>query len=115
MTKWKKMKWQRHPFRVRLGGCYQIVMFTMTLQLDFVVPLWYVFPMKKTWFIEAYINNGAVYCRNCVAETLNDDTFIDPLTLDEHESFSPIFADQIREFTDGLGCEYCFVEIYNGE
>lgn len=87
----------------------------MTLHVDFVRPLWYVLFMKKTWYIEAYTNSGAVYCRDCVAETLGDDAFIDPLTLDEHESFTPIFADQIKEFTDGLACEYCFAEIYDGE
>jgi hypothetical protein len=70
--------------------------------------------MKKTWYIEAYTQQGAVYCRECVADTLNDESFLDPYTNDEVDSFSPIFADQIDGFSDGLACEYCFAEIYEG-
>lgn len=71
--------------------------------------------LKKSWYIEAYTNGGAVYCRECVADTLGDNSFNDPYTNDEHSSFTPVFADQLSDFSDGLSCEYCFAEIYDGE
>jgi hypothetical protein len=70
--------------------------------------------MKKTWYIEAYTQNGATYCRNCVAETLSDEDFIDPYNLTEDDSFTPIFADQLDAFDGGIDCEYCFEVIYDG-
>lgn len=84
------------------------------IPLEIVCRLWYGKSMKKTWYIEAYTQNGAVYCRECVAETLDDESFLDPYTNDEVDSFTPIFNDQIDGFSDGLSCEYCFTEIYEG-
>ena len=70
--------------------------------------------LKKSWYIEAYSQNGAVYCRDCVAETLSDEDFSDPYNLTEDDSFSPIFNSDLEEFSDGLACEYCFAEVYEG-
>lgn len=71
---------------------------------------------KKSWYVEAYTMDGAVYCRDCVADTLNDDSFRDPYPIVEHDDFSPIFADMLDNFIDdGLECEYCFAVIYEGE
>jgi hypothetical protein len=64
--------------------------------------------MKKAWYIEGYTFNGDVYCRDCVAETLNDDSFRDAYNLDEHEQFEPIFASQKEEYME---CEYCWNEL----
>ena len=65
--------------------------------------------MKKAWYIEGYTMKGAVYCRQCVAETLEDDSFCNPYTQDEHESFTPIFASDIEsEELEDMYCEYCF-------
>lgn len=71
--------------------------------------------MKKAWYIEGYTNSGAAYCRGCVAETLDDTTFNDPYTTDEHEDFKPIFASDIdADELENLYCEYCF-ESLSGE
>ena len=65
--------------------------------------------MKKAWYIEGYTLNGAAYCRDCVSETLNDNSYSDPYTTDEAESFTPIFASDIdSEELEELYCEYCF-------
>ena len=68
--------------------------------------------MKKSWYIEAYTFNGAVLCRQCVADTLNDEGFADPYNLDEHESFKPMFASDIdyKELA-GMICDYCYEEV----
>ena len=69
----------------------------------------YYMSLKKAWYIEGYTMNGGAYCRDCVAETLNDSTFSDPYCVDEHDSFTPIFASDIDsdELAD-MYCEYCF-------
>ena len=67
---------------------------------------------KKAWYIEGYTMNGAAYCRDCVADTLRDDTFRDPYNLDEHDDFTPIFSSDMSE-DDGMMCEHCFAEIGN--
>lgn len=65
--------------------------------------------MKKAWYIEGYTLNGAAYCRECVAETLDDKTYSDPYTTDGAYSFTPIFASDIDEDElEELYCEYCF-------
>jgi hypothetical protein len=64
--------------------------------------------MKKAWHIDGYTFNGEVYCRSCVAETINDPSFNDPYTLDEHHQFTPIFA---SDNDDDLVCEYCFSDL----
>lgn len=64
---------------------------------------------KKAWFIEGYTNNGGVYCRNCIAETLNDETFNDPYCVEEHDDFTPIFASDVSsDELEEMYCEYCF-------
>ena len=71
---------------------------------------------KKAWYIEGYTMDGAVYCRECVAETLNDESFNDPYTTTEDASFTPIFTSDLDIYReDGLECEYCFIVIYEGE
>lgn len=68
--------------------------------------------MKKSWYIEAYTFNGAVLCRQCVADTLNDEGFADPYNLDEHENFKPMFASDVDyEELAGMICDYCYEEI----
>jgi hypothetical protein len=65
--------------------------------------------MKKAWHIEGYTMQGAVYCRDCVAETLNDDSFCDPYVLDESQPFTPIFASDVEtEELEEMYCEHCF-------
>jgi hypothetical protein len=65
--------------------------------------------MKKSWFIEGYTLNGAAYCRECVSETLNDNSFSNPYVTDEPHPFTPIFASDIeQEELEELYCEYCF-------
>lgn len=61
----------------------------------------------KSWYIMGYTQNGEMYCRTCVAETLNDPGFEDPYITDEHDDFNPIFADQLED-EDEFMCEYCF-------
>lgn len=65
--------------------------------------------LKKAWYIEGYTQNGATYCRECVAETLNDDSFRNAYCVEEDISFAPIFASDIDsdELAD-MYCEYCF-------
>ena len=71
---------------------------------------------KKSWSVEAYKFNGGVYCRDCVADTLNDDSFRDEYPNSEHDDFHPIFSDALDNYVeDGLECDYCFVVIYEGE
>lgn len=71
---------------------------------------------KKSWHVEGYTFNGGVYCRDCVADTLTDDSFRDPYTTNEHDDFTPIFTDTLDNFReDGLECDYCFAVIYEGE
>lgn len=69
----------------------------------------YYMTLKKSWYIEGYTQQGAVYCRNCVAETLEDEIFSDPYCVEEHSDFSPIFASDVTddELAD-MYCEYCF-------
>lgn len=70
--------------------------------------MYYMF-MKKSWYIEGYTMDGAAYCRECVAETLNDKSYNDPYCLDETESFKPIFVSDIdSDELEDLMCEYCF-------
>lgn len=65
--------------------------------------------LKKSWYIEGYTLNGAAYCRDCVAETLNDDSLSDPYTTDEANPFKPVFASDVeREELEDMWCEYCF-------
>lgn len=65
--------------------------------------------MKKAWYIEGYTMQGAAYCRDCVAETLNDESFSDPYVTDEHPNFTPIFASDIEtDELEEMYCEYCF-------
>lgn len=65
--------------------------------------------MKKSWYIEGYTQNGAAYCRECVAETLSDEAFSSPYCVESHEDFKPIFASDIdSEELEELYCEYCF-------
>jgi hypothetical protein len=64
---------------------------------------------KKSWYIEGYTNVGATYCRDCVADTLEDESFRNPYCVVEDINFTPIFtdyydADEIAE----MYCEYCF-------
>ena len=64
----------------------------------------------KTWYILGYTQQGAAYCRACVAETLEDPGFEDPYIVDEHKDFTPIFLDQLEAGYE-LMCEYCFEEL----
>ena len=64
--------------------------------------------MKKAWYIEGYTFKGQVLCRECVSETLDSETFLDPYTNDEHEQFAPIFTSDLDE---ELECDYCWKEI----
>lgn len=65
--------------------------------------------MKKSWYIEAYTQSGAFYCRECVADTLKDDDFRDPYCTVEHDDFSPVFSSDIdTDYLDEPYCEYCF-------
>ena len=64
--------------------------------------------MKKAWHIEGYTFKGQALCRECVAETLDDESFLDPYYPNEHEQFSPIFASDLE---DELSCEYCWKEL----
>lgn len=65
--------------------------------------------MMKAWYIKGYTQNGEVYCRDCVAETLEDESYRDPYTSDAHDDFKPIFASD--EIEDEFYCEYCFESI----
>jgi hypothetical protein len=70
--------------------------------------------MKKAWYIEGYTMGGNTYCRNCVAETLNDDSFCDPYTTDEHAWWTPIFASDVdTSELEEMYCEYCFEPLDN--
>ena len=65
--------------------------------------------MKKAWYIEGYTQQGATYCRSCVAETLNDESFSEPYCVESHEDFTPIFASDIDgDELEEMYCEYCF-------
>ena len=65
--------------------------------------------MKKSWYIEGYTMNGATYCRNCVAETLNDESFSDPYVTAEAGPFKPVFASDVdADELEDMWCEYCF-------
>lgn len=65
--------------------------------------------MKKSWYIEGYTLHGAIYCRNCVAETLDDEAFSDPYPTSEHSDFKPIFASDVEAAElEEMYCEYCF-------
>lgn len=65
--------------------------------------------MKKAWYIEGYTMNGATYCRDCVAETLNDELLADPYSVDDAGSFNPIFASDVdSDELEEMYCEYCF-------
>jgi hypothetical protein len=70
--------------------------------------MWYM-TLKKAWYIEGYTQSGSAYCRECVAETLDDDLFRDPYCVEEDVSFTPIFSSDISsdELAD-MYCEYCF-------
>lgn len=63
---------------------------------------------KKAWYIEGYTFKGEILCRECVAETLGDESFNDPYILDEHEQFAPIFA---SDKEDEMSCDYCWKEL----
>ena len=65
--------------------------------------------LKKAWYIEGYTNQGATYCRECIGETLNDESFSNPYTTESHEDFTPIFASDVSsEELEEMYCEYCF-------
>ena len=69
----------------------------------------YYMTLKKAWYIEGYTMSGGAYCRNCVAETLGDNSFNDPYTLLENSNFTPIFASDIdSDELEEMYCEYCF-------
>ena len=65
--------------------------------------------MRKAWYIMGYTFKGGYLCRECVAETLNDDSYKDPYTIDEHPQFPPIFVSD--ELEDGAECDYCWKEL----
>ena len=64
--------------------------------------------MRKAWYILGYTFNGGYLCRECASETLNDDSFLDPYTADEHDDFGPIFHSDVDE---ELECDYCWKEL----
>lgn len=65
--------------------------------------------MKKAWYIEGYTMGGNTYCRDCVAETLNDDSFRNPYTNDEDSYWTPIFNSDVDiSELEEMYCEYCF-------
>lgn len=70
----------------------------------------------KAWGVVAYTNEGAVYCRDCVAEFLEDKEFSYEYPNTEHDDYPPIFSSDLDNFReDGLECEYCYTVIYEGE
>ena len=69
----------------------------------------YSMSLKKSWYIEGYSQGGAAYCRDCVAETLSDESFADPYCVESHEDFKPIFSSDIdSDELEDMYCEYCF-------
>lgn len=64
----------------------------------------------KNSYILGYTQDGEIYCRNCVAESLQDEGFRDPHIADEHDDFHPIFLGQYSS-EDEFMCEYCFEEL----
>ena len=65
--------------------------------------------MKKAWYIEGYTMNGATYCRDCLAESLDDESLSNPYTQDDIPGWTPIFASDVTaEELEDLYCEYCF-------
>ena len=60
--------------------------------------------------------NDQIYCLDCTADLLNDDTLRDPYQVDELEGFPAIFEDDLDEYAEyGLECDYCYTVIDEGE
>lgn len=59
--------------------------------------------------------NNLIYCLDCAADILSDETLRDPYQPDEIDQFPALREDDLDNYTDdGLECEYCFAVIYEG-
>ena len=68
--------------------------------------------LKKSGYIEAYTNEGGVFCRTCVAEILEDVEFEDPYCNSVDDDYTPVFASDVEQHElEEMVCEHCFQEL----
>lgn len=62
------------------------------------------------------LTTGQIYCLECTAETLNDESFANPYNVDEVDDFDAIYENTLADYDEcGIECDYCNTVIYEGE